>query len=176
MTAANDLKEALGLPDTLKLGDVDVRVHSIRLADLPGVIEAFTQPVQDAFGQVLDLGDFLQKSGLLKEGERIRLDGAGAMSLVTRLVPMMSTLPSAVRALQRLCTVCTDMKADAIGKLELDQATLLIARVIEVNADFFSRKLWPALASSWSRTTGRSSSRPATPSAPAGTGPASSSG
>lgn len=62
-----------------------------------------------------------------------------------------------------------------VGRLPPDELLKLLIVLFEVNADFFSQRLLPALKSAWSRISGRLSNLPKTVAAPSA-GPTSSSG
>ena len=95
--------------------------------------------------------------------------------LTLRSVPLVATLPSALRFLQWMCATCTDQPLEVVQKLSPDDGIQLSVTVVEVNHDFFVRRLLPLLEqiltrlpgsvprSSASAQSAASSSPPATP-------------
>jgi hypothetical protein len=169
-----ELREALALPAPITVGGKEFKVRCLTFGEYPDAIERLAPAVERAFAQGVDLARHMLAAGLVKEGQRIRLDSKTIRELTLRSVPLVATLPSALRFLQWMCATCTDQQLGEVQKLSPDDGIKLSEKVVEVNHDFFVRRMLPLLKGLLTRLPGSvskssesaestASSSPATP-------------
>lgn len=145
-TAADtELREVLAIPTPITVGGKDLKVRCLTFGEYPDAIERLAPAVEKAFAHGADLARHMIQSGLVKEGQRIRLDARAIRELTLRSVPLVATLPTALRFMQWMCATCTDQPAEFVLKLSPDDGIKLSVTVVEVNHDFFVRRLLPLL-------------------------------
>ncbi len=121
-----DLADMLAEPRIVRAGGRDVQVRPITPRQIPSFVKAI-RPLQNALGAGLSL-DALQGAALLGLVEDHAEDVVQAVAVATRQSP--------------------DFIGDEIDIAELVELT---AAVIEVNADFFARRVAPALVTTVAR-------------------------
>ena len=125
MTEAEQLREIAGDDKkVVSLAIGDVLVSPLKARQLGGFAQAI-EPISGELG------------GLLAEAE----SGAGIKpGAVLSLLAKGDHLLNAI-------SVATDRTVDDIGELEVDELLRLVMKVVEVNADFFTRRVLPVLGS-----------------------------
>lgn len=140
-----ELREALAVPAAITVGGRDLKVRPLLFGEFPDAIEKLVPAVDSALSQGLDLARYMLQAGLVKEGERIRLDAKTSRIIMLRSIPLVATVPAALRFLQWMCATCTEQPLEFVQKLQPDDGMKLCGTVIEVNHDFFVQRMWPTI-------------------------------
>lgn len=151
---AAELKEALAVPTVIVVGGRDLKVRPLLFGELPEAIEKLAPAVDSALNQGLDLARYMLQAGLIKEGERIRLDAKTSRIIMLRSIPLVATVPAALRFLQWMSATCAEQPLEFVQKLQPDEGMKLCGTVVEVNHDFFVQRMWPTLRALLSRIPG----------------------